>query len=91
MIIITIIIVISLFVSLRTKLQHVTNNKIHKVRERRALDEEETGQDLSHRYYWTRFQLSWLTVRRKQNFTYKNVHQRFCMFSGQFLTLNRMV
>ena len=30
-------------------------------RERRALEEEEAGQDLSHQYYWTRFELSWLS------------------------------
>ena len=35
--------------------------RILRFREGRALDEEETGQDLSHRYYWTRFELSWLS------------------------------
>ena len=33
------------------------------LRERRALeDEEEAGQDMSHRYHWTRFDLSWLSA-----------------------------
>ena len=39
------------------KPQLIKKKSILRFRERHALDEEETGQDLSHRYYWTRFEL----------------------------------
>ena len=32
----------------------LVKKRILRFRERRALDEEEAGQDLCHRYYWTR-------------------------------------
>ena len=49
-------------------------------RERRALDEEEAEQDLSHRYNWMRFELSWLSFQKLKPLAEKSQSalKRFC-------------
>ena len=53
--------VLALGVTYQVGKPQLIKKRILRFRERRALDDEEAGQDLSHRYYWTRFELSWLS------------------------------